>query len=174
VYGVKQFYNEDHVYLYGIEFTYQTNPEWKWGMNMRAAGTWGVNPEATAYVIENGEVTGTETIENDPLPEIPPFEGAIGLYYRFFKGKLVPALDLRMVAKQTNISQAYVEDETPGFVLLNFNFSYDFNDNLRITGGVSNIFNKAYYEHLNRRIIGGKGNLYEPGRIFYLSVYFNI
>ncbi|MEE4257109.1 MAG: TonB-dependent receptor [Bacteroidales bacterium] len=174
VYGVKQFYNEDHVYLYGVEFTYQTNPSWKWGMNMRAAGTWGINPEATAYVIENGEVTGTEAIDNDPLPEIPPFEGAIELYYRFFKGKLIPALDLRMVAEQKNISQAYGEDETPGFVLLNFNILYDFNDNLRLTGGVSNIFNKAYYEHLNRRIIGGKGNLYEPGRIFYLSVYFNI
>ena len=174
VYGVKQFYNEDYVYLYGVEFTYQTNPVWKWGMNMRAAGTWGINPEATAYIIENGEVTGSETIKNDPLPEIPPFEGAIEVYYRFFQGKLIPALDLRMVSEQKNISQAYGEDVTPGFILLNFNFLYDFNENLRLTGGVSNILNNAYYEHLNRRIIGGKGNLYEPGRIFYLSIYFNI
>jgi len=174
VYGVKQFYNEDHVYLYGFEFTYSTNPSWKWGMNLRAASTWGINPETTKYIIEEGEVVGQETIKNDPLSEIPPLEGAVDVYYRFFEGRLVPNFNLRMVASQNHISEAYMEEKTQGFMLLNFNIAYDFNAFLKVTGGVSNIFDKAYYEHLNRRIIGGKGNLYEPGRIFYLSVYFNI
>jgi outer membrane receptor protein involved in Fe transport len=79
-----------------------------------------------------------------------------------------------MVAKQDRISVAYMEDETPGFALLNFRLSYQFNNSLKFTGGVSNILDKAYYEHLNRRIIGGGGNLYEPGRVFYVNVYFNI
>ena len=79
-----------------------------------------------------------------------------------------------MVATQKQISMAHMEDETPGFMLLNFNFSYNFNTYLKITGGVTNILDKAYYEHLNRRIIGGKGNMYEPGRVFYVNVYFNI
>jgi iron complex outermembrane receptor protein len=174
VYGVKQFYNEDYVYLYGFELTYHTNPKWDWGINIRAASTWGINPETTRYIIEDGEVIAEETVTNDPLPEIPPLEGSVDVYYSFFEGKLVPALNLRMVSAQKQTSTAYYEDETPGFVLLNFNFSYQFNQYLKLTGGVENIFDKAYYEHLNRRIIGGKGNLYEPGRVFYLNVYFNI
>lgn len=174
VYGVKKFYNEDHVYLRGFELTYQTPEKYNWGIRARAACTRGINPEATKYIIENGEVTGTETVKNDPLPEIPPLEGAIDVYYRFFDGKLIPNINVRMVASQNQLSEAYMEEKSPGFILLNFNFSYEFNTYLKLTGGVSNILDKAYYEHLNRHIIGGKGNLYEPGRIFYLSVYFNI
>ncbi len=174
VYGVKQFYNEDHVYLRGFEFSYQSPEHLKWGVKARAACTRGINPEATKYIIENGEVIGSETIKNDPLPEIPPLEGAVELYYKFFDEKFVPNINFRMVATQKNISAAYLEEESPGFMLLNFNFAYNFNKYLKVTGGISNILDKAYYEHLNRRIIGGKGNLYEPGRSFYLSVYFNI
>ena len=174
VYGVKQFYNEDYVFLRGFELTYQSPESKKWGVRARAACTRGVNPEATKYIIENGEVTGKETVKNDPLPEIPPLEGAVDVFYKFFDGRLVPNINVRMVAAQNDISAAYMEEESPGFVLLNFNFAYKFNTYLKVTGGVSNILDKAYYEHLNRRIIGGKGNLYEPGRVFYMSVYFNI
>ncbi len=174
VYGVKQFYNEDHVYLRGFELTYQSPASKKWGVRARAACTRGINPETTRYIIENGEVTGSETIKNDPLPEIPPLEGAVAVYYKFFNGRFVPNLNVRMVAAQNNVSTAYMEDASPGFVLLNFNFSYNFNNYLKVSGGVSNIFDKAYYEHLNRRIIGGGGNLNEPGRVFYLNLYFNI
>ncbi len=174
VYGVKQFYNEDDVYLRGFELSYQTPESKKWGVRARAACTRGINPEVTKYIIENGEVTGEETVKNDPLPEIPPLEGAVDVYYRFFDGKLIPNINVRMVAAQNQISEAYMEEKSPGFVLLNFNFSYEFNTYLKLSGGVSNILDKAYYEHLNRRIIGGKGNLYEPGRVFYLNVYFNI
>ncbi|MCK5764396.1 MAG: TonB-dependent receptor, partial [Bacteroidales bacterium] len=174
VYGVKRFYNEDYVFLRGFELTYQSPVSKKWGVRARAACTRGVNPEATKYIIENGEVTGKETVNNDPLPEIPPLEGAVDVFYKFFDGRLVPNVNVRMVAAQNDISAAYMEEESPGFILLNFNFAYKFNTYLKVTGGVSNILDKAYYEHLNRRIIGGKGNLYEPGRVFYMSVYFNI
>jgi iron complex outermembrane receptor protein len=174
VYGVKRFTNEDHVYLRGFEVSYRSPLENKWGLNASLACTRGVNPEATAYIIEDGQVVGTETVKNDPLPEIPPLEGNIDIYYRFFKGKFIPALNIRMVAKQGFISEAYMESETPGFTLLNFRLSYAINNSLRLTGGVANMLDKAYYEHLNRRIIGGGGNLYEPGRLFYINVYFNI
>jgi iron complex outermembrane receptor protein len=174
VYGVKQFYNEDYVFLRGFELTYQSPEQWKWGVYARAACTRGINPEATAYIIENGEVVGTEVIKNDPLPEIPPLEGAVEVFYKFFDGRFIPNINVRMVASQNEISKSYMEDETPGFVLLNFNMSYNFNTYLRVSGGITNILDRAYYEHLNRRIIGGKGNLYEPGRVFYINLHFNI
>ncbi len=174
VYGVKQFYNEDYVYLRGFEISYRSPDTYRWIAGVRMACTRGINPEARAYIIENGEVTGEKTIKNDPLPEIPPLEGSLDLGYAFFKKKLVPVFNLRMVAAQKNISEAYMEDETPGFMLLNFNLSWRFNDMLKFTGGISNILDKTYYEHLNRRIIGGRGNLYEPGRVFYMNIHFNI
>jgi iron complex outermembrane receptor protein len=174
VYGVKRFYNEEHVFLRGFEITYRSPSVKKWGVLAYAACTKGVNPEVTKYIIENGQVIGKETVKNDPLPEIPPLEGTVEFFYRFFDGKFIPNVNLRMVSPQNNISQAYDEDKTPGFMLLNFNLSYEFNQYLKVTGGVSNILDKAYYEHLNRRIIGGKGNLYEPGRAFYINLLFNI
>lgn len=174
VYGVKRFYNEEHVLLRGFEITYRSPVSKKWGVVAYAACTRGVNPEVTKYIIENGQVTGKETVKNDPLSEIPPLEGTVEFFYRFFDRKFIPNVNLRMVSPQNNISQAYAEDKTPGFMLLNFNLSYEFNQYLKVTGGVSNILDKAYYEHLNRRIIGGKGNLYEPGRAFYINLFFNI
>ncbi|NQT77663.1 MAG: TonB-dependent receptor, partial [Bacteroidetes bacterium] len=174
VYGVKRFYNEAYVSLRGFEITYRSPESKKWGVGAYAACTKGVNPEVTKYIIENGQVTGKETVKNDPLPEIPPLEGTVEFFYRFFDGKFIPNVNLRMVSTQNDISQAYDEDKTPGFMLLNFNLSYEFNPYLKVTGGVSNILDKAYYEHLNRRIIGGKGNLYEPGRTFYINLFFNI
>lgn len=174
VYGVKKFYNEDYVYLRGFELSYHSPDIYRWMLGARLACTRGINPEARVYIIENGEVTGEKTVKNDPLPEIPPLEGSLDLGYTFFHDRLVPKFNLRMVAPQKNISEAYMEDETPGFVLLNFSLAWRFNDMLKFTGGVSNILDKAYYEHLNRRIIGGKGNLYEPGRVFYMNIHFNI
>ncbi len=174
VLGVKQFYNEEHVFLRGFELTYLSPADWKLGLRASAACTRGINPEGTRYIIENGEVTGSEEVKNDPLPEIPPLEGSVEVYYRFFDSRFIPNLKLRMVAPQNDISLAYMEEKTPGFVLLDFNLSYEFNAFLKITGGVANMLDKAYYEHLNRRIIGGKGELYEPGRSFYINLYFKI
>ena len=174
VYGVKRFVNADHVYLRGFEISYNTPDEWKPGLRAWAACTRGINPEATEYIIENGEVTGSTTIANDPLPEIPPLEGNLEVYYRMFDNSLAPRISLRMVAAQKQISEAFMEEDTPGFMLLNLNVSYTFNSYFKLSGGISNILDKSYYEHLNRRIIGSTGKLYEPGRSFYINLYFNI
>lgn len=174
VYGVKRFMNVDHVFLRGFELTYNSPLEKKWGVDASLACTRGINPEAIVYIIENGQVTGSKTVKNDPLPEIPPMEGSIDIHYKLFQSKVVPALNLRMVTRQNLYSEAYMENETPGFALLNFRLSYQYHPKLRFTGGVSNILDKAYYEHLNRRIIGSGGDLYEPGRVFYVNIYFNI
>jgi iron complex outermembrane receptor protein len=174
VLGVKEFYNEDYVFLYGFEFAYMSPDRFDWSLNGNIAYTAGINPGATALVVEDGQVVGEEIISNDPLPEIPPLEGNVSLGYRFFDNKLIPELRARFVASQNKISSSYDEKSTPGFITAGFKLSYHFNEYLDVHGGVNNIFNKAYYEHLNRRIIGTKQNLYEPGRVFYINLVFNI
>jgi len=175
VMGVKQFYNEDYVFLTGFEFAYRSPPQLKWGLRASIAYTAGVNPDAEGLVYENGDVVAKEKLRYDPLPEIPPLAGNIAFKYKFFKNKFIPEIDLRMVAPQNRVSQAYDEEKTPGFTTMDIKIAYHFNKNLDIFGGVTNLFNNSYYEHLNRRIIGGANqNLYEPGRVVYINLIFSI
>ncbi len=170
VLGVKRFINIDKAYLTGFEFMYSTPANKKWEASLTAAYTAGINPNATKQIIENGQVTGEETINNDPLPEIPPFEANLAFNYHFLKGRLTPGFKLRMVSAQNQISEAYYETNTPGFTTLEILLSYQYNTQLTIYGGISNVFNTNYYEHLNRRIIGSSTPYLEPGRICYLNL----
>jgi iron complex outermembrane receptor protein len=170
VLGVKRFINIDKAYLTGFEFMYSTPVNKKWEASLTAAYTAGINPKATKQIIENGQVTGEETINNDPLPEIPPFEANLAFNYHFLKGRLTPGFKLRMVSAQNQISEAYYETSTPGFTTLEILLSYQYNTQLTVYGGISNVFNTNYYEHLNRRIIGSSAPYLEPGRICYLNL----
>jgi len=174
VLGVKEFYNEDYVFLSGIEFAYMSPAKYKWGLNATMAYTAGVNPDAEGIIFEEGEVVDKEKLRYDPLPEIPPLEGNFAFNYKFLDDRLVPEISLRLVAAQNRVSRAYHETKSPGFTTMDIKITYHFNKYLDIFAGVSNLFNKAYYEHLNRRIIGTNQNLYEPGRVFYINLVFNI
>lgn len=174
VLGVKKFENIDRAYLAGFEFSYVTSAQYKWFVKLNAAYTMGINPEATQYIYEGGEVVDEQVIENDPLPEIPPFESNISFGYKFLKQKLIPELNIRLVAAQNKVSVAYNEPSSPAYSTFDFVLNYRYNESLRIYGGVTNIFNVNYYEHLNRMIIGSQVPLYEPGRIFYLNLIINL
>lgn len=174
VLGVKKFINIEKAYLAGFELSYSTAQQLNWFAHLNAAYTLGINPNAVRYVFEGGEVIDEQVIKNDPLPEIPPFEANITAGYKFFNQKLVPEFNIRMVAAQKKVSEAFNEEASPGFTTLNFVLAYQYNVNLQIYAGVNNIFNSTYYEHLNRRMIGSSAPLYEPGRLFYLNLIFHL
>ena len=170
VLGVKTFINIDDAYLAGFEIAYNTPNNNNWQVRFNAAYTMGINPLATEYIVENGDVVGEKFIKNDPLPEIPPFESNLWFSYKFFKRKFVPEINIRMVASQNLASVAYNEDTTPGFTIVNFKINYTYSPNLQVNFGVNNVFNINYYEHLNRRIIGTISPFLEPGRLFYTNL----
>jgi len=170
VLGVKTFINIDEAYLTGFEIAYNTPQKNRWLIQFNSAYTMGINPSATAYIIENGDIIGEENVKNDPLPEIPPFESNLWFSYSFFNKKLIPEINIRMVAAQNLVSVAYNEDTTPGFTILNFKINYTYNSQLQINFGVNNLLNINYYEHLNRRIIGTNSPFLEPGRLFYTNL----
>jgi iron complex outermembrane receptor protein len=126
------------------------------------------------YIVSGGQVTGEETVKNDPLPEIPPLEGTVRFSYKFFRGKLIPNASVRMVSEQNRISQSYGESKTPGFITAAASVSYAPCRFASFVAGVDNMFDTPYYEHLNRRIVGSSERLYEPGRVFYFTVIFKI
>ncbi len=174
VLGVKNFINIDKVYLTGFEVIYNTPDKNLWQVKLSTAYTAGINPTAIKYIYESGDVVDEEKIKNDPLPEISPLEGNIWFNYSFLKKQLFTEINLRLVAKQNKISEAYNENASPGFNTLNFKAVYSYSKQLNVVMGVKNIFDVAYYEHLNRRIVGSKTPFYEPGRIFYATLIINL
>ncbi len=170
VLGVKSFTNIDDAYLTGFELAYITPETNNWQIRFNTAYTVGINPQATVYINENGQVVDETTVKNDPLPEIPPLEANIWFNYKLFNQKLIPELNIRMVATQNMVSEAYNEETTPGFTIINFKLNYKYNDQLQVNMGINNLFNINYYEHLNRRIIGSSSPFLEPGRIFYANL----
>lgn len=178
VIGVKQFINLDNVSFKGFEFSYATPSTWKLGIQMSAAYTMAVAPESYGYEVDTlGKLTGPAIVENDPLPEIPPFETNLRLNYKLCNGKFVPRANLRFVASQNKISVSQNERKSPGFTLVDLGFKYQHSQILTLTGGVNNLFDHAYFEHLNRRLIGTNSskaaeglNLYEPGRVFFVNL----
>lgn len=174
VLGVKQFVNTEYVIHRGFELGYKTPERHKLGCDFMAALTYGVIPSVTKYIISGSEIVDDIQIKNDALPEIPPLESTINIYYKFGNGYFTPKLTIRAVAAQNHVSEAFYEEKTPGFWIAGFSANYKINSFLKVNGGISNIFNLAYYEHLNRRIIGSRDNLYEPGRVIYATVNINL
>ncbi|HNV49934.1 MAG TPA: TonB-dependent receptor [Bacteroidales bacterium] len=174
VYGVKRFTNINYALMYGFEFQWETPSTNNWKSNLAVAYTTGINPEAIHFIMENGEVTGSEKVINDPLPELPPFEGNWKLGYNLFNRRFIPELNIRMVAGQHRISKAYDEETTPGFVIFGINMFYRYNRQISISAGVKNLFDTFYYEHLNRRMIGTSASMYEPGRIAYFKIMIDL
>jgi iron complex outermembrane receptor protein len=173
VLGVKRFINVDQAFLTGFELSYMSAARYDWLVTFTAAYTMGWNPEATIVNDVDGTLV-TQIITNDPLSEIPPFEMNAGFGWRLFKNRFVPKISLRYAANQNRISEAYGEQQTPSFSVVNLDFEYRFSKYLSVFAGIKNLFDTAYYEHLNRRIIGSKLPLYEPGRVFYANLIFNL
>lgn len=170
VYGVKQFTNIDHTYLYGFEATYSSPTDYRWQLHLDAAATYGTNPSAVDYEVSQGQVVGESVIKDDPLPEIPPLEGRLQFGYSFFREKLIPKISVRAVAGQYRVSDAFEEADTPGFVTASASLTYRPCNYFTIAAGCENLLNNNYYEHLNRRVVGTSQNLYEPGLVFYVNL----
>ena len=174
VLGVKQFVNFDYVWLTGMKISWSSPKNRLWLVNLNVSYTYGVNPNAVGYNIENGHVTGEYPIKNDALPEIPPLELNGNFRYSLLNNQLVPVIHYRVVLPQNHISVSYGEQSSKFFQTMDIKLKYSFNSYFTIWGGINNLFNCTYYEHLNRNIIGSTLPLYEPGRNFFVNFVFKL
>jgi len=117
-------------------------------------------------------VRGEDLIKNSNLNQIPPFHGIIGLEYYlmdFTKIKLSANIfnDQNLVAENENTSGGYTTfDIMIESLPINLNCA-----ELKLIGGIDNIFNRAYRNHLSTY----RGmNLLEPGRNFTIKLILNI
>jgi iron complex outermembrane recepter protein len=101
-----------------------------------------------------GKITSSEV-----LPLIPPLKNIVAVQYR--KERLSMQAEFESSLAQYRINSDYGESTTPAYALFNVKSSYTFSifkTSLDISLGISNLFNKAYYEHLDW------GRINRPGR----------
>jgi len=115
-------------------------------------------------------VQGEDTETDSNLPQIPPFNGRLGIKSSTFK-YVSFEFAAAFFAAQNKV--AFGETKTPGYVLFDIYLSsmlFDFGFmNFRFYTGVENILDKDYRNHLstNRGQI-----LSEPGRNFFVRANF--
>lgn len=155
--GVREFQNRGDVVSAGFELSagYQLPSSW--------------------FINVSGSYTRAEYMDdNTPVAEIPPLESKITIGGAVLSGKLMPELSVRKVFEQDRIDESFGETETPGFWLADAHVNARLFDGVRLTGGVRNIFDEAYYEHLNRQFNPAfestERSLLEPGRRVFLEL----
>jgi iron complex outermembrane receptor protein len=72
--------------------------------------------------------------------------------------------------EQSRISEEFGETVTPSFTLVDLKLSFQPTHMLRLSAGVNNLLDAAYYEHLSRSVRGTSDPIYAPGRCFMGSV----
>lgn len=172
--GVKQFNNIDKAILMGFEASADFALSTQSGLSFSAGYTYAYFPEIERITFENNQISGTEIIKNDPIPEIPAFEAMLSLSHQFVRLKIKPVLSLRAVADQNHVSLAAYEESTPAYLISDFFVTYTPIKQISIAAGANNIFNNAYYDHLNRRVLGSTEKLYEPGRTLFINLKIEI
>ncbi len=175
VLGVKEFNNIGTANLFGFELGLATPEQYPWKVSASLAYTQGTLNEAEVMKFDaTGKVTGFDIVKNDPLGEIPPMNFNMTLSYKLLHGKVIPKLHFRHSMNQNRVSASMEELTTPSFSLLNFSLAYKHSSYFTLVLGADNLLDTPYYEHLNRRVLGTNTRLYEPGRVVYVNMIFNL
>jgi len=153
VLGVKRYHNIRTVEKMGGELSA--------GMKLSGAVTLSTS---VAYVFGRNGVT------EEPLPEMPPLEGRVRLRYDDPRGRFWGEASGRFVARQTRISEAFGERETPGFSTFGLRTGASIGSYVSVSLGIENLFDRAYYEHLNRKQKLDMKPIMEPGQNVYVGV----
>lgn len=144
----------------GIELggNYRLNPNWS--LQGTLAYTWARNAS-----------------DGQPLAQIPPLDAKLGAEYS--EGGWSAGALWRLVAPQSRYATAQGNvvgrdfGRSAGFGVLSLHAGYTLSQQIKLTAGIDNLFNKAYAEHLN--LAGNAGFGYpgtvaikEPGRSFWI------
>ena len=111
----------------------------------------------------------SQTIGQEPLPQIPPLESRLGI--RFHEAEFEPSwtieFSVRIVDNQDRVAdRSLLEKATPGFTTFDIRGYWRPNDRLSFAFGVLNLTDKHYREHLDNR---GGNQLFQPGITGYIG-----
>ncbi|MEY0765495.1 MULTISPECIES: TonB-dependent copper receptor [Providencia] len=122
---------------------------------------------------------GENRTDGKALPQMPPLESRFGLSWE--KGDWTTTGLVRVVSRQNRVAindgNVVGKDfsKSAGFTIFSLNTAYKINENMKLSAGVDNLFDKTYSEHLN--LAGNSGFGYssnvpvnEPGRNFWAKM----
>lgn len=122
---------------------------------------------------------GENRTDGKALPQMPPLESRFGLSWE--KGDWTTTGLVRVVSRQNRVAindgNVVGKDfsKSAGFTIFSLNTAYKINENMKLSAGVDNLFDKTYSEHLN--LAGNSGFGYssnvpvnEPGRNFWAKI----
>ncbi|MGO2303385.1 MAG: TonB-dependent copper receptor [Providencia sp.] len=122
---------------------------------------------------------GENRTDGSALPQMPPLESRFGLSWE--KGDWTTTGLIRVVSRQDRVAindgNVVGKDfsKSAGFTIFSLNTAYKVNENVKLSAGVDNLFDKTYSEHLN--LAGNSGFGYssnspvnEPGRTFWAKM----
>jgi len=143
--GIRVYENMDYANMYSIDFQSLYNPV--------VPITLFLDMKYTYAFLHSG----------DALPLIPPLKTVFAVQY--MSRQISVQSEIESSVSQHRINLNYGERVTPGYWVANCKASYRFrvsNSTLEVGTGVSNLFDKVYFEHLDW------GRIYRPGRSFNL------
>jgi iron complex outermembrane receptor protein len=134
----------------------EAGAEFRWSEHWKLGGTvayaWGSNPDT-----------------DQPLPQMPPLEGRLSIAYDNQSWSLGALL--RGVGRQdrTALNEGNVVGRdlgpSPGFATFALNGAYRINEQVQLTAGIDNVFDRVYSEHLNLAGSADFGYPADPVRI---------
>jgi iron complex outermembrane receptor protein len=146
--GVRKFINVKDATIMGFELS--------WNQQLAKI----LNQDITmAYV------RGQNSVLNQPLPEINPFEIRYKLTADLFNSQLQPYLSVRQSFAQNRVSAAFNERATGGFTVTDLGLKWKPVTKIQLSAVAQNLFNVTYREHLSR-FINNSLPLNAPGRNF--------
>ena len=128
---------------------------------------------ATAQYVE-----GKNRARNEPLPSIPPLESRSGIRLHQASENPMWAVEFsaRIVNDQDRVAASLVEVVTPGFTTFDLRAYSQMTENLLVTVGVENLFDRFYQEHLDPHTVPLTGSgfanygVYQPGINIYTGI----
>lgn len=123
---------------------------------------------------------GENKTDQRPLYEIPPVELRLDIGKQKDNWSASASLNANLSQTRTDSdtetgSGVDARDATPGWVTVDLKASRQLAKNLKINGGVSNLFNKGYAKHLNLRdvVTASQVQVNEPGRSIWANAVYS-
>ena len=123
------------------------------------------NPFKSLSIFSSSKFTFGELNSESPLPLIPPLKTIVAVQYQ--KDQFSFQAESESAITQNRINYNYGESYTPPFTIFNIKSSYSilFSKTVMDIGfGITNLLNRAYYEHLDW------GRINRPGRSLELLI----
>jgi iron complex outermembrane receptor protein len=110
----------------------------------------------TLHFSGNAAYTRGKRNDGGDLYHIMPFNALLALEQQ--SGAWSNRLEAKLVTHKDRLDQRRLEPATAGYALLNVRTSYQLRKNLQLSGGVSNLLNKAYADPLGGVYLSGLSN----------------